>query len=176
LVSTFSKPSIQPQITLKNMKFTLVAAIHYLIDHQLAPHEIINLDCWADEGYRLRDLAQRWEGFTKLEEPFEGIENRQFDVLFPLLAEHDLCLQFIDSYPVVDDWRNLRVMIMHRQTLQEALGNIDRCPSPFLARQAIATPLQRSNSGHSNLPLKAKNGHRKPLGAESPQKAHRQLA
>src|SRR5450631_541810 len=96
------------------MKFTLVAAIRYLSDYDLAPNEIIIIDSWGHEGYdlliQLRESmegALLWtsnpKGHGSLELDYlDSVENEQFRCLLAEVARQDLCIQFVGTYPCID--------------------------------------------------------------------------
>jgi len=147
------------------MKLTLVAAIRHLEQNGLPEDEIIGIDLWGDEGYELQALARQYEGATNLKDHHDFLssdenpcKDSRLKCLMAEIGKGDFAIQFIDSYPAThraDSEINLRVFIMHRKTLQDALSRFEPCGTPRgagkapLQRRATASrPIQRRPQAH----------------------------
>jgi hypothetical protein len=148
----------------KAMRLTLVAAIRYLEQNTLGESDFIVLDLWGDEGYELQALARQYEGMTSLlpardvrMDSDNPCKNTQVKCLMAGIAEADLAIQFIDSYPAHerdDDELNLRVVIMPRATLQNALRRFDPCEDARSGASIAPAPVLNGFKGHSTKPRK----------------------
>ena len=133
------------------MKFTLTAAIRYLEKFNLNQDEVLKIDLWGNEGYDLQQLARHYEGRLHLKDDGDFLssgdnpcKNSQLNCLMAEIGKADLGLQFIDTYPAVqrgDDEINLRVLIAHPETLQNALSRLEPSEPPHGTRSGARKPL-----------------------------------
>jgi hypothetical protein len=126
------------------LKMPLTAALQHIADKLgLCEGETIQIDCYLDEARELQAIVNRWEGATLWDnapgaDAEKEIDDYRFECLLDLLKEHDLCIQFIDTYPCVSGDNNMRVLVSERKTAEERLEACKGTLGMILARKALA--------------------------------------
>jgi hypothetical protein len=141
----------------ERLRMTLTDALFHLCESErIADGEIIELKCILGEARELQAFAQKWfADYTRFDIPGDWSKRdarKQFAFLFAKLHEKGCCLQFIDSYPALEEEEgNLRVLIMPLRTLHDALngivGTVGTVTRRNVAPTADAAPFKRTGTG-----------------------------